>query len=155
MVLVALVLIMVVVYCVHYVIVEAAKILDLTTMALFAPCTAADAYRKLLSLPRVEDQEEYHQLTTHHVPPLASVAAASKDDENDISATSIVNNHVFIVLRSSNLSPVAASVAAQFDGNIMKQISLVLSLSVEKEAHVRACVYMCVPVFLHTNHSSL
>ncbi len=92
-------------------------------------------HRKLL--PRVEDQEYQ---PTHS--PLASAAAAASAFKADVCTA--VTNHTLIVLKSFNLSPVAASVAAQFGGYI-KKMSLVLSSSMEKEAHVSACACSLTP----------
>ncbi len=96
--------------------------------------------------PRMEDQEYHH-------PPLAiatttseTEAAASRADPISTSPTATEQHHdLLIVLQSSNLSPIAASVAAKFgffDWNTKKKkkISLVLSSSIEKEAHVSARV---------------
>ncbi len=95
-------------------------------------------HRKLL--PRVEDQE--YQPT---YPPLASAAAAAAASASKADVSTAVTNHILIVLKSFNLSPVAASVAAQFVGNV-KKISLVLSSSMEKEAHVRVCACSLTPI---------
>eukprot|EP01084_Bolivina_argentea_P288411 495010_1 len=70
---------------------------------------AAPLSRKLL--PRVEDQEYQ---PTHS--PLASAAAAASAFKADVCTA--VTNHTLIVLKSFNLSPVAASVAAQFGSQI-------------------------------------
>ncbi len=91
-------------------------------------------HRKLV-LPWVVEDEELCQHQSTSCSPLASAALNA-----DVSS-SARNHATLIVLKSFHLSPIAASVAAQFGGDT-KTVSLVFSSSMEKEVHV--CVFFCL-----------